>query len=179
MNRPVILALLLCAASTHVEPAAASDCERGHVPLPPASLDRALVDLVAGNGGVTAGVGLIDDGNLVWTGYYGEQEPGVPASPKTRFNVASITKTVAAETALRLVAGGKLDLDAPLAPYWVDFYQPSNDAVIVFLNAPNRRALSAMPDLISLLDSHSPYLSHYRAWLAREVAKERGKASRK
>jgi hypothetical protein len=59
------------------------------------------------------------------------------------------------------------------------FYQPSNDAVIVFLNAPNRRALSAMPELISLLDPHSPYLSHYRTWLAREVAKERRKASRK
>lgn len=60
------------------------------------------------------------------------------------------------------------------------FYQPSNDAVIVFLNAPNRRALSAMPELISLLDHpHSPYLSHYRAWLAREVAKEQREASRK
>jgi CubicO group peptidase (beta-lactamase class C family) len=93
---------------------------RGHVPLPPAGLDRALVDLVAENGVAAAGVGLIDDGNLVWTGYYGEQEPRVPASPKTRFNVASITKTVAAETALRLVAEGKLDLDEPLAPYWVD-----------------------------------------------------------
>ena len=395
MNRPVIFALLLFAACTHVELAASSESERGHVPLPPAGLDRALVDLVAENGVVAAGVGLIDDGNLVWTGYYGEQEPGVPASPKTRFNVASITKTVAAETALRLVAEGKLDLDEPLAPYWVDpdiahdprreqltarmvlnhtsgfpnwrffrsdmklafenspgatygysgegfeylaraiesklrqpfprlvetyvfepigmtastleirregltnlarpvdergvfpgyycrpnggcreqgsysaaddmiitvpdyarflisvmseagydsklaaernrvqtdkgkerivdckanstaacprsqgyglgfevidygefkvvghggsdwselalayFYQPSNDAVIVFLNAPNRRALSAMPELISLLDPHSPYLSHYRAWLARELAKERRKASRK
>lgn len=47
------------------------------------------------------------------------------------------------------------------------FYEPSDDAVIVFLNAPNRRALSAMPELISLLDPHSPYLSHYRAWRAR------------
>jgi hypothetical protein len=59
------------------------------------------------------------------------------------------------------------------------FYQPSNDAVIVFLNAPNRRALSAMPEVIFLLDPHSPYLPHYRAWLAREVEKERSKASRK
>lgn len=395
MNRPVIFALLLCAACTHAELAASSDSERGHAPLPATGLDRALGDLVAENGVIAAGVGLIDDGKLVWTGYYGEQEPGVPASPKTRFNVASITKTVAAETALRLIAKGKLDLDEPLARYWVDpdiahdprreqltarmvlnhtsgfpnwrffrsdrklafenspgatygysgegfeylaraiesklrqpfprlvetyvfepigmtastleirregltnlarpvdergvfpgyycrpnggcreegsysaaddmivtvpdyarflisvmseagydsklavernrvqtdkgkervvdckadgtaacprsqgyglgfevidygefkvvghggsdwselalayFYQPSNDAVIVFLDAPNRQALSAMPDLISLLDPHSPYLSHYRAWLAREVAGERRKASRR
>jgi CubicO group peptidase (beta-lactamase class C family) len=396
---PVILALLVSAACAHAEPTASSDNARGHVPPPPASLDRALADVMAKNGVVTAGVGLIDDGKLVWTGYYGEQEPGVPASEKTRFNVASITKTVAAETALRLVAEGKLDLDAPLAPYWVDpdiahdprreqltarmvlnhtsgfpnwrffradrkltfennpgatygysgegfeylaraienklrqpfprlvetyvfqpigmtastleirregltnlarpvdeqgvfpgyycrpngggcredgsysaaddmivtvpdyarflisvmsgkgydsklaskltsernrvqtdkgkdrvvdckadaaacphsqgyglgfevidygkfkvighggsdwselaiayFYEPSDDAAIVFLNAPNRRALSAMPELISLLDPHSPYLSHYRAWLAREVENERRKAARK
>ena len=390
-----MFALLISATCAHAEPASLSDSERGHVPSPPPGLDRALADLVAKHGVVTAAVGLIDDGNLVWASYYGEQEPGVPASQKTRFNVASITKTVAAETALRLVADGKLDLDAPLAPYWVDpdiahdprreqltarmvlnhtsgfpnwrffradaklafenspgvtygysgegfeylaravesklrqpfprlvetyvfqpigmtastleirrdgltnlalpvdergvfpgyycrptggcreegsysaaddmivtvpdyarflisvmgeesydskltgernrvqsdkgddrvvdckadgtaacprsqgyglgfevidygefkvighggsdwseqaiayFYEPSNDAVIVFLNAPNRRALSALPELISLLDPHSPYLSYYRSWLAREVEKERSKASRK
>jgi CubicO group peptidase (beta-lactamase class C family) len=395
MNRLVIFALLISAVGTHAEPVAPPDSPRGHVPPPPAGFDRVLANLIAENGVLTAGVAVIDDGNLVWTGIYGEQEPGVPASEKTRFNVASITKTVTAETVLRLVAEGKLDLDAPLAPYWVDpdiandprreqltarmvlnhtsgfpnwrffrpdgklafenspgliygysgegfeylaravenklrrpfprlvetylfkpigmkgstleihregltnlarpvdergvfpgyycrpngacrkeggysaaddmittvpdyarflisvmneegydsklaaernrvqtdkekeravdckangtsacprsqgyglgfevidygefkvvghggsdwselalayFYQPSNDAVIVFLNAPNRRALSAMPELISLLDPHSPYLSHYRAWLAREVAKERRKASRK
>jgi hypothetical protein len=59
------------------------------------------------------------------------------------------------------------------------FYEPSNDAVIVFLNAPNRRALSAMPELISLLDPHSPYSSYYRIWLARAMRKERRKASPK
>ncbi|MET0498919.1 MAG: hypothetical protein ABW106_11705 [Steroidobacteraceae bacterium] len=118
------------------------------------------------------------------TALYSKQPANLPAirrisSIDARGTLMNRPVILAAETALRLVAGAKLDLDAPLAPYWVDFYQPSNDAVIVFLNAPNRRALSAMPDLISLLDSHSPYLSHYRAWLAREVAKERGKASRK
>lgn len=393
MNRLVIFALLISAIGTHAEPVAPPDSRRGHVPPPPAGLDHALARLIAENGVLTAGVGVIDDGNLVWTGYYGEQQPSVPASEKTRFNVASITKTVTAETVLRLVGQGKLDLDAPLAPYWVDpdiasdprreqltarmmlthtsgfpnwrffrpdgklafenrpgaiygysgegfeylaravenklrqpfpglvetylfkalgmtastleihregltnlarpvdergvfpgyycrpkggcrkegsysaaddmittvpdyarflisvmneqgydsrlagernrvqvdkaeervvdceagdtacprsqgyglgfevidygefkivghggsdwselalayFYEPSNDAVIVFLNAPNRRALAAMPEVISLLDPHSPYLSHYRTWLAREVEKERGKASR-
>ncbi|WP_116808206.1 serine hydrolase domain-containing protein [Steroidobacter cummioxidans] len=120
MNRLVIFALLISAVGTHAESAAQPESQRGHVPPPPASLDRALANLIAENGVLTAGVGVIDDGNLVWTGYYGEPEPGVPASAKTRFNVASITKTVAAETALRLVAKGKLDLDEPLAPYWID-----------------------------------------------------------
>lgn len=119
MKRPVILFLLIYAASTHAKPVPPDD-ERGHVPPPSAGLDRALVKLVAENRIVTAGIGLIDDGRLVWTGYYGEQEPGVPASERTRFNVASITKTVTAETVLRLAADGKLDLDAPLVPDRVD-----------------------------------------------------------
>jgi CubicO group peptidase (beta-lactamase class C family) len=391
LMKPVILALLISTVCAHAAPTDPSGSELGHVPPPPAGLDRAVIDVVAEHGIITAGIGLIDDGKLVWTGYFGEQEPGVPASQKTRFNVASITKTVAAETALRLVAAGKLDLDAPLAPHWVDpdiardsrrqqltarmvlnhtsgfpnwrffradgklafentpgatygysgegfeylaraiesklrqpfprlvqayvfepigmtastleirregltnlarpadergvfpgyycrpnggcreegsysaaddmivtvpdyarflisvmreqgydstlarerdrvqtdkgkervvdckaegvaacprsqgyglgfeiidygtfktvghggsdwselalayFYEPSDDAVIVFLNAPNRRALSAMPELISALDPHSPYSSHYRTWLAREVQTERKK----
>jgi len=86
--------------------------DRGSV----AALDRVLAD----NQIVTAGFGILKNGELVWSHYHGEQSPGVVASASTRFNAASITKTVAAETALRLVASGELDLDAPLASYWVD-----------------------------------------------------------
>lgn len=120
MHRLAILVLLIFAVQANAEPAAQPARERGHVPPPTTDLDRAVANVLVEHGIVTAGVGLIDDGHLVWTGYWGEQEPGVPASATTRFNVASITKTVAAETALRLAAKGLLDLDAPLAPYWVD-----------------------------------------------------------
>lgn len=69
---------------------------------------------------VTAGLGLLVDGELVWSLYHGHASPGVPANAATRFNVASITKTITAETALRLVDRGDLDLDEPLAAYWID-----------------------------------------------------------
>lgn len=85
-----------------------------------ASLSTRLAEVAADDGIVTAGVGIIRGGRLVWTGYYGEERPGVPADAQTRFNVASITKTVTAETVLRLAGQGKLSLDEPMAPYWVD-----------------------------------------------------------
>ena len=44
----------------------------------------------------------------------------MPASSKTLFNVASLTKPVVAETILRLVEQGKLSLDESTADYWVD-----------------------------------------------------------
>ena len=68
----------------------------------------------------TAGVGIIRNGELAWTGYYGEEQPGEPASAETLFNVASITKVVTAETILRLADAGHLSLDEPMAPHWVD-----------------------------------------------------------
>lgn len=72
------------------------------------------------HGIVTGAIGVLRHGNLAFERYYGEAAPGVAAGPNTRFDVASITKTVAAETFLRMVAAGVADLDEPLHPYWVD-----------------------------------------------------------
>lgn len=62
----------------------------------------------------------IRDGRLQWTRVYGEQSKGVPATPGTLFNVASLTKPVFAELILRLAADGRLSLDEPLYAHWVD-----------------------------------------------------------
>ena len=92
----------------------------GHVLMPGPDtvvmLDQALADTAI----VTAGFGILQNGELVWSHYYGDETPGVAANASTRFNAASITKQVTAEAALRLAAAGELDLDAPLSPYWVD-----------------------------------------------------------
>jgi CubicO group peptidase (beta-lactamase class C family) len=65
-------------------------------------------------------VAWIDDGEIAWTRVYGDQSPGVPATQRTLYNVASLTKPVFAEVILRLVAEGRLSLDEPLAAHWVD-----------------------------------------------------------
>lgn len=116
----VALALVLLA---HGEAWADASPENGLGALTPSRLteiDGALEAIVAQQGINTAGVGVIQSGKLVWTGYYGEQRAGVPASAKTQFNVGSVTKTVSAEAILRLVEAGRLDLDESMAPYWVD-----------------------------------------------------------
>lgn len=88
--------------------------------LPSRGSERALGGIVERHRIVTAGVGLLRGGQLAWEGYFGEVSSGVPATAETRFNVASITKTVTAETILRLAAQGRLSLDEPMAPHWVD-----------------------------------------------------------
>jgi CubicO group peptidase (beta-lactamase class C family) len=65
-------------------------------------------------------VAHIRDGRVDFLKTYGESAPGVPMTPDSTFNVASLTKPVFAELVLSLVAEGKLGLDTPLADYWTD-----------------------------------------------------------
>ena len=68
----------------------------------------------------SAAVAYIKDGKVAWTTVYGEQSPGVPATGKTLYNIASLTKPITAETILRLASAGKLSLDESMAPFWLD-----------------------------------------------------------
>jgi CubicO group peptidase (beta-lactamase class C family) len=65
-------------------------------------------------------VAYIKDGKVSWTAVYGEQSPGVPATGKTLYNLASLTKPITAETVLRLASAGKLSLDESMSPFWLD-----------------------------------------------------------
>jgi CubicO group peptidase (beta-lactamase class C family) len=65
-------------------------------------------------------VAYIEHGKIAWTAVYGEQSPGVPATARTLYNVASLTKPITGETILRLASAGKLSLDEPTANAWTD-----------------------------------------------------------
>lgn len=113
----LILAMLLGSCAT----ASRRSVETGHSLRPPTpAVEQELQNILDKHRIVTAGLGILVDGKLAWALYHGDASPGVPANAATRFNVASITKTVTAETALRLVDAGELDLDEPLGAYWVD-----------------------------------------------------------
>jgi CubicO group peptidase (beta-lactamase class C family) len=85
-----------------------------------AVLDAQVPELLARYQVASAGVALIERGRVVLERAYGEQSAGVPATPATLFNLASLTKPVSAEVLLRLVAAGRLSLDEPLSAHWVD-----------------------------------------------------------
>lgn len=84
-----------------------------------AKLHQQIDKMLVQHGVSTAAVGVLREGKLVFEHYQGDAG-GVPANAETRFDVASITKTIAAETLLRMVADGKVGLDEPLSTYWVD-----------------------------------------------------------
>jgi len=94
----------------HTDPARTAPAAFDH-----ARLDERLPGLLADYKVAGAGIGVIRGGELVWSGYYGEQGPGVPASERTVFNTASVAKTLTAETLIALAAKGLIDLDEPVA----------------------------------------------------------------
>ncbi len=86
---------------------------------PPADVDAKIETLMDTYNAASVGIGIIRDRKLVWTGYYGEQVPGVPVTKDTLFNTASVSKAITAETALRLASRGVIDLDEPVSKFYV------------------------------------------------------------
>ena len=106
-----LLALASCVASNPSRGAAASVG---------AALDARIPALLGKYKVASIGLALIVDGRVVLERGYGEQSSGVPATPATLYNLASLTKPVTAEVLLRLVAENQLSLDEPMSSQWVD-----------------------------------------------------------
>ena len=83
----------------------------------PTRINELLPPLLKAQKAAGVGIAVIRDGQVIWTGYYGEQAPGIPVSERTVFNTASVAKTLTAETLLALSAKGQIDLDEPIAGY--------------------------------------------------------------
>lgn len=85
-----------------------------------AAFETAVRNELAANGVASVSLAQIENGKLVRVAAYGLQSPGVPASPATLYNIASLTKPLTAEVVLRLASQGKLSLDEPMDRAFVD-----------------------------------------------------------
>lgn len=85
-----------------------------------ADLDATLSTIVKDTGVASVSVARIEDGRIVAVGAAGERAAGQPATPATRYNVASLTKPVSAEVVLRLASEGRFSIDDRIADAWVD-----------------------------------------------------------
>lgn len=62
----------------------------------------------------------IANGKTALAEAYGEAAPGMSAGNTTLYNIASMSKPISAEVILRLASAGKLSLDEPMWPHWID-----------------------------------------------------------
>jgi len=65
-------------------------------------------------------IAVIREGKIFWSGSFGvrSRDTNVPVDENTIFEAASLTKTITAAAALKLIERGDLDLDTPLAEYF-------------------------------------------------------------
>lgn len=82
-------------------------------------LDQTLAAAAAQAGIVGLATAVVVDGRVVWTRSYGlaDRERAQPLTPQTAMNLASIAKTTIGVAMMRLVAEGRLDLDADINRY--------------------------------------------------------------
>jgi len=85
-----------------------------------AALDRDLPQLLIDNNVPSVSIAHIENDKLVFAAAYGSQSPGVPATTKTLYNIASMTKPISAEVILRLASQNRLTLDEPIYLAWTD-----------------------------------------------------------
>lgn len=120
----VTLNVAACAPHTSSEPVASTPSQRAVTAGAAISLRDQLDDKapqwLAEADVPSLAVAYIRNGRLEWTRVYGEQEDGVPATTRTLYNIASLTKPLTAEVILRLVAAGHLSLYEPLSAHWID-----------------------------------------------------------
>lgn len=107
---PVLLALL--AAPVAAVPRDGTAVRRALDAAVPAALARHKVPALS--------LALIRDGSVDMVAAWGTQGEGQPATTASLFNVASLTKPITADVALRLASAGRIDLDEAMAAHWLD-----------------------------------------------------------
>jgi serine beta-lactamase-like protein LACTB len=82
-------------------------------------IEDAVSKFMAANGLPGASVAVVRDGKYEWSAGFGmaDLENSVPATSRTLFRLASISKPITATAAMLLYERGKLDLDAPVQKY--------------------------------------------------------------
>jgi serine beta-lactamase-like protein LACTB, mitochondrial len=90
-----------------------------------AQLETAISRFMAANSIPGVSVAVVENGAVDWTAGFGtaDLENFVPATSRTLYRLASISKSITATASLLLWQQGKLDLDAPVQKYCPAFPQ--------------------------------------------------------
>jgi CubicO group peptidase (beta-lactamase class C family) len=116
-----LAAAALALVSLVAPPATASAPPVDVTPAVAAHLDTALQVLTGSAKGLTPAlsVAVAENGRIVYARAFGVSDvvAKTPATPETRFRIASVTKVFTAVCVMQLVEAGRMRLDAPLAAY--------------------------------------------------------------
>jgi len=112
----------VCRRFFHLTPVAmlALLCVHGYTQERSRDLANLVIPLLDREHVASVSFATIAGGKTALAEAFGEAAPGVSASKTTLYNIASMSKPISAEVILRLASAGKLSLDEPMWPYWID-----------------------------------------------------------
>lgn len=88
------------------------------------ALDRDVPGLLTQNHVPSVSIAQIKNGAIVLTRAYGQQDANAAASVRTLYNIASLTKPITAQVAMRLLSEGVIKLDEPWRPFGLTLILP-------------------------------------------------------
>jgi CubicO group peptidase (beta-lactamase class C family) len=102
---------------------------RAHQTTSDPRLDSVVAKAMGTHNVPGASVAVVKNGEVTWARGYGIADPaqGVPVTPETVFDAASIAKPVTAWGIMTLVEDGLLDLDAPVEQYLTRWHLPPSE----------------------------------------------------
>lgn len=108
-------------------------------------------------------IALVDDQHVVWAKGFGYQDRDhkVPATAETVYRVGSVSKLFTDVAIMQLVEAGKLDLDAPLVKYVLDFkpvYKPEHKPITLRMLMAHHSGLIREPPIGNYFDPTQPSL---------------------
>lgn len=83
-------------------------------------LDRDISNLLAQSHVPSVSIAQIQNGKILRVKAYGQQDANAAVTPAMLYNIASLTKPITAQVAMRLLSQGTFTLDEPMAPVWTD-----------------------------------------------------------
>lgn len=113
-----LLTTIVAGLVTLAPPARAQTADAGHAEAIEQARS-ALQELVRESGVPAVQAAVAVDGRIVWSEAFGfaDIELQAPATTRTKFRIASISKSLTGTLAAKLAATGRLDLDAPVQQY--------------------------------------------------------------
>ena len=110
---------LLSSAQNYLPPVFKDDNRSENLKKAFPFLDSTLIPLIQSKNIPGMAFGIVADGKLIYTKYYGKSniEKNISVGKNTAFRIASMTKSVTAMAILQLRDAGKINLDAPVAQY--------------------------------------------------------------
>lgn len=135
-----IMILLTCAILTGILPLKCFAQDNDEINF--STIDKYIENQMKSSHILGASIGIVKGDKLIYEKGYGNADVGKSVTPKTLFEIGSVTKSFTALAIMQLKEKGKIDLDSPIDKYlpWFKAYYKNSCATITVRQLLNQNS---------------------------------------